>query len=68
MPHRRPARPDARHRGPAATPPGRTGPGGVPVAYRVRTCFSPASTAKSSRLPGGGKGQMKWSAKAQGGR
>lgn len=51
---------------PGPAPPG-LAPAG-PGRYRLSTCLSPASTAKSSRLPGGGKGQMKWSEKAHGGR
>ncbi|GAA5014413.1 hypothetical protein GCM10025734_61890 [Kitasatospora paranensis] len=44
-------------------------PSGVgPRRQPVTTCRSPASTDSGSRLPGGGNGQTKWSAKAHGGR
>lgn len=39
----------------------------VSTVQRTMRFRSPARSAKGRVLPGGGKGQMKWSAKAQGG-
>ncbi|GAA2999244.1 hypothetical protein GCM10010519_34810 [Streptomyces lactacystinicus] len=71
-PARARARPSRKTPGPSRGPdppePNRSPASPRPGRYRLSTCLSPASTAKSSRLPGGGKGQMKWSEKAHGGR